>query len=428
MLSPSSRAWYRNIDWWIIAAWVGLFTIGIVAIYSTTQGRSTEFLFEQVQESVDRQLMWFGAAAFAMAVVLLTPAAYIDKLAFVAYGFTIALLVIQSAMVVAGIAVEVNGGYRWLVLGPVRIQVGEVAKVGALLAAAKVLSLPKARAGDWRYIIGAMLTLVLPAILIVHQNDTGTALVYLVLIPVLLFWSGTVPLWLIGLMLAPALAGYFAIVNMTWALIFGLIVVVAMMVFTRSWWRTALAAGATFGVSLMMSFFVSSVLLPHQRGRIVAFLEPEAYASTLGYHVLQVRAAIGSGGLFGQGFMQGTQTQLAFIPEQSTDFIFSVIGEEWGFLGGALVFALFGLLLIRLARLSAASNYALPKLFCAGAAGLYMFHFIINIGMNVGLVPVIGLPLPFLSYGGSALLAHSVLLGIALNLYARRGELGIYSS
>src|SRR5690606_34881023 len=142
---------------------------------------------------------------------------------------------------------------------------------------------------------------------------------------------------------------------------------------------------------------------------------------------IQAKAAIGSGGLFGKGFTNGTQTQLAYIPENSTDFIFCVIGEEFGFIGALVVLTLFGLIIVRMAGLGATSGFAFPRLFVAGVTGLFLVHIIVNIGMTVGLVPVIGIPLPLISYGGSALLANSAMIAIALNLHARRDEFAIYT-
>ncbi|HLT47209.1 MAG TPA: rod shape-determining protein RodA, partial [Rubricoccaceae bacterium] len=189
----------------------------------------------------------------------------------------------------------------------------------------------------------------------------------------------------------------------------------------------ALGALASFGTAIGAWLGLTKVLQPHQVARIVAFADPEAFRATAGFHVIQAKAAIGSGGLFGKGFTNGTQTQLAYIPENSTDFIFCVIGEEFGFVGATVLLVLFGVFLVRLAGLGAASGFAFPRLFVAGVTGVFLVHILINVGMTVGLVPVIGIPLPLISYGGSALLANTAMVAVALNLHARRDEFAIYT-
>jgi rod shape determining protein RodA len=170
------------------------------------------------------------------------------------------------------------------------------------------------------------------------------------------------------------------------------------------------------------------VLAPHQVARIVSFTNPEAaeFRSGVGYHLVQSKAAIGSGGIFGKGFMEGTQTQGAYIPEQSTDFVFSIIGEEWGFIGSLVLLGIFALFLVRLVSLGTQVKHPFGSMVAAGAAGIYLIHVFINLGMVTGLLPVIGIPLPFISYGGSALLANSAMLAIALNLHMRRDDFSIY--
>ena len=227
--------------------------------------------------------------------------------------------------------------------------------------------------------------------------------------------------------MAPALAGYLAIVNITYAVIFSLAFTVVMLILARSKGMAALAALASLGTAVAAWLGLTKILEPHQVARIVAFSDPEAYRATAGFHVIQAKAAIGSGGLFGKGFLHGTQTQLAYIPENSTDFIFCVVGEEFGFVGAIVLLTLFGVMLVRLAGLGASSGFAFPRLFVAGVTGIFLVHILINVGMTVGLVPVIGIPLPLISYGGSALLANTAMIAIALNLHARRDEFAIYT-
>jgi rod shape determining protein RodA len=416
------RAWYKNLDWTIILLWAALVGVGLTAIYSATHGPAREFLLLSVQQNFDRQLQWFGISAFVMAAVLFTSARFIYRVAPFVY---VACVVLLAVTVVAGTVV--NGAKAWLYLGPIGLQTGEIAKVGTVLMVARFLSMNQAREGKPLYLLAALGLLMLPAAIILLQNDTGTALVFVALVPVFLFWSGAVPLAWLAILMAPALAGYLAIVNVNYAVLFALVFTVAMLLLSRSKGLAALGAVASFGTAIAAWLGLTKVLQPHQVARIVAFADPEAFRATAGFHVIQAKAAIGSGGLFGKGFTNGTQTQLAYIPENSTDFIFCVIGEEFGFIGALVVLTLFGLLLVRLAGLGASSGFAFPRLFVAGLTGVILVHIIVNIGMTVGMVPVIGIPLPLVSYGGSALLANTALIAIALNLHARRDEFAIYT-
>ena len=415
------RPWYKNLDWLSLALWATLVAIGLTAIYSATHGPAREFLLDSVQQNFDRQLTFFGISLAAMLVILLLPARFIVKMAPFAYVFCLGLLGAALAF-----GREVNGAKSWLYIGPVGLQVAEIAKVGTVLAVTALLSRKEARRGSVPYLIGAVLLILVPVVLVVMQNDTGTGLVFLALIPVMMFWSGAVPLPWMALAGASALAVYLVIVNPLFAAIFVAGAAVGMLVWTRS---RGMAALTLIGVGLIAGaawFGLFKVLEPHQIDRLVAFDDPESYRFGAGFHVIQSKAAIGSGGILGKGFTNGTQTQLAYIPENSTDFIFCVIGEEFGFLGTMTVLLVFGFLVIRLASLGMQAGFALPRLFIAGVTGILLVHILINIGMTVGLMPVIGIPLPFISYGGSALLANTAMLAIALNLHARRDEFAVY--
>lgn len=411
------RPWYRNLDWLSLLLWAALVSIGLTAIYSATHGPAREFLLETVQQNFDRQLRWFGLSAAGIAVLLLLPARLVVRMWPVIYAVCIGLLV---AAIVFGR--EVNGAKAW-VWG---LQPGEIGKVGTVLAATVLLSGKEARRGSLPHLLLVGLVVLVPVGLLLAANDTGTALVYLSLIPVMLFWSGAVPLPWMALVGASAVAVYLVIVNPALAALFVIAAAVGMWAWTQS---RAMAALMAFGVgSVAVAAWVGlfKILQPHQIARLVAFDNPEAYRLTAGFHVIQSKAAIGSGGLFGKGFTEGTQTQLAFIPEQSTDFVFTIIGEEFGFLGTMAVLVIFGVLLIRLSGLGVQAGFALPRLFAAGVTGIFFVHILINVGMTIGLMPVIGIPLPFISYGGSALLANSAMLGLALSLHARRDEFAVY--
>ena len=417
------HAWYRNLDYVTLFSWVALVAVGATAIYSTTNGPAAEYLYQSVQQNFDRQLMWVVICAVGIGVALTLPVSFFQRAAYPVYLGTLGLLL--AALFFGR---EVNGATSWLDIGPVALQVSELAKVGTVLAVAKLLSSQRPNEeNNVRYAGAAVGLLVAPAIIILLQNDAGTALVFLGLVPIMLFWSG-LPLPTVLLMVSPALAGYLSIVYMPAALVFAAVFTLGIYWATRERYMAGLAALFTGGVSTVVAFALTKVLQPYQVARIMSFTNPEAeeYRSGVGFHLVQSKAAIGSGGLWGKGFRQGTQTQGAYVPEQSTDFVFSVIGEEWGFIGALVVLALFALLLMRLIWLGTQVKHPFGSMMAAGAVGIYLIHIFVNIGMVTGLLPVIGIPLPFISYGGSALLANTAMLAIVLDLHMRRDDFSIY--
>lgn len=417
------ETWFRKLDWLTAGAWVALVAVSLIAIYSTTHGPAAEFLAQSTKQNFNRQLMWVVICTGGIIVALMLPVRFYQRVAYPAYALTTTLLV--AALLFGQ---EVNGARSWLDLGFFQLQVSEVAKVGTVMAVAKLLaSQPANEENHVRYALGAVGLLLLPAALIVLQNDMGTALVFFGLMPIMLFWSG-LPLATVFLMVAPAIAGYFAIVYMPVALGFALLFTAGIWWVTRTRYMAVLAAVFTGGVAVAVNLALTKVLQPYQAARVLSFTNPDAeqFRSGVGFHLVQSKAAIGSGGLWGKGFMQGTQTQGAYIPEQSTDFIFSVIGEEFGFVGALVLLFLFAVLLIRLVQLGARVKHPFGSMVAAGATGVYLIHIFINMGMTTGLLPVIGIPLPFVSYGGSALLANTAMLAIVLNLYMRRDDFSIY--
>lgn len=416
------RAWYRNLDYLTILSWMGLVAIGLVAIYSTTHGPAAEYLLESVQKNFERQFFWAGISTFVVVVALLLPVRFFQKASYAIYVLT--LLLILAALAVGR---EVNGAKAWLYIGPVGLQVSELAKVGTVLAVAQLLSSRRPNSSNVKFGLGAVALIILPAMLIILQNDTGTALVFLGLVPIMLFWSG-LPLSVVFLMISPAIAGYFAIVYMPLAIAFTVVFTIGMYWRTRDRRQMVLAGLFSGGTVVAVTVALNKILQPYQLARVISFTNPEAeeFRKGVGFHLVQSKAAIGSGGLFGKGFMEGTQTQGAYVPEQSTDFVFSVIAEEWGFVGSIAILLLFAVLLTRLIRLGTQVKHPFGSMVAAGAAGIYLIHIFINIGMVTGLLPVIGIPLPFISYGGSALLANTTMLAIALNLHMRRDDFSIY--
>ncbi len=403
-------------------AWVALVGIGLVAIFSTTNGPAGEYLLVSVRQSFSRQLAWAGIAFAVTMVSLMLPVRFFQKAAYPVYLITLLLLV--AALLFGR---EVNGAKSWIYIGGLGVQVSELAKVGAVLAVAQLIAAKRPNAKNLRYAAGVVALLTVPGILIVLQNDTGTALVFFALVPIMLFWSG-LPISTVLMMISPAITGYLAIVYMPAAIVFAVVFTLLIFWQTKERRYGVLAGAFTGGTIAAVSFALARVLQPYQIARLMSFTNPEAeeFRSGVDFHLVQSKAAIGSGGLSGKGFMEGTQTQGAYVPEQSTDFVFSVIGEEFGFLGSLVVLGAFALLLIRLIRLGTQVKHPFGSMVAAGAAGTYLVHVFINMGMVTGILPVIGIPLPFISYGGSALLANTIMLAVMLNLHMRRDDFSIY--
>ena len=414
------RRWYKNLDFPILLVWVALCICGLIAIYSATHGDAQEYLLNTVQRNFQRQIVWLFICVGALSVIMLLPIRLLIRLTPWIYLASMALLVIALVF-----GREVSGARSWVYFGPFGFQSSELAKVGTLLMAAFILSSRKG--GIESTALPMVGVLALPAILVILQNDLGTALVFVGLIPILWLWAG-VRLRVVGLLIIFPIAGYLTILD--WTIALGFTAVVG----TIAWFTTRSPAWVTLGVLAgiitlgVASFALNAVFQPHQVARIESFLNPEAdeYRAGVGFHLVQSKAALGSGGWFGEGHMKGSQTQGRYIPEQSTDFVFSVIGEEWGFVGSIVVLLLFAILMLRLVRLAREIEHPFGSIVAAGTAGIFLIHISVNIGMVLGLLPVIGIPLPFLSYGGSALLTNTTLLGLALAAYMRRSEFAMY--
>ena len=416
------RTWYRNLDPISLIAWIGLVLFGLVAIYSATHGPASEVASFEPKDNFNKQLIWLGISVLGLLIALVLPIRFFQLAAFPIYGITLLLLV--AALIFGR---EINGAKSWLYFGSIGIQVSELAKVGTVMAIAQLVGIRRPKTMDLKFAFMLVGLIMLPAALIVLQNDTGTALVFFCLIPIALFWSG-LEFNLLLIMISPAIAGYLAVVSKTWAFVFAVLFTGYM------WWRTRdkriglVSAASTFGVAAFTQFAITKVLSGYQLARVLSFTNPgdEAFRQNVGYHQVNSMAAIGSGGFAGKGFMEGTQTQGGFVMEQSTDFIFSVVGEEFGFIGTMIILILFATLLIRLVQLGANMKHPFGVMMAGGATGVFLIHVFINIGMATSLLPVVGIPLPFIYYGGSALLANSALLSIVLALHLKKDDFSIY--
>lgn len=412
---------WLDLRWSMVFIWTCLCLIGLVAIYSATQGPVAQFLPASIQGNFIRQVVWMSISlAVLFAMQLVNPRTFQDG-AYVIYAAGILLMIVTLIF-----GSEVNGAKSWIRIGPANLQASEFMKLATILASAAYLSGERTvSVENVRNVLIVTLLFLVPIVLTILQNDMGTAVVFAGILPIMLFWSG-LPSAVTLLILSPALVGYGTLLN-PWvgvSVLFALSLAILYLQ-KRSWLLlSALAIGAVVIVSL--EFGLERVLQPHQIMRIEAFLNPDSDPQGAGWNVLQAKTAIGSGGLLGKGFLQGTQTQLRFLPEQWTDFVFCVIGEEFGFVGASMVACLFLFLFLGLISMMLSHKHPFAQLVFAGVLGVYFLHFLINTGSALGLLPVIGIPLPFVSYGGSSLIMNSMMLGVCLNQDLYKRQFSIY--
>lgn len=422
-----------NIDWMLVSIYFILVIAGWLNIYAAVYNEEFQSIFDTSQ-SYGRQLLWIGTASVIATVILL-----IDERFFATFGYLIYGIIILLLIAVILIGAETKGATSWFAIGGFKIQPSEFSKFATNLALAKYLSTLNIKMTDLKTKLKAAAIIGLPAILILLQNDTGSALVYGSFIFVLYREGLSGNFLLIGLATAFLFIMTLIFQGEVYQLPFGLKMNGAIMLtlliaailglvyyLNRKKKRIAVLLVSIFiacaGLIQSVNYVFSDVLSPHQSKRINVMLGLESDPRGAGYNVNQSLIAIGSGGFSGKGFLQGTQTKYDFVPEQSTDFIFCTIGEEWGFLGSFVIISLFMALLLRILYLCSRQRSSFARIYGYGVASILFFHFTINIGMTIGLAPVIGIPLPFFSYGGSSLWAFTILLFVFIRMDADRLE------
>ncbi len=473
MVDLRSNFWAR-IDWITLGVYLLLVFLGWLSIYSATFEEGQEFQLFNFSSRYSRQFLFILAGLLIGLVILVVDSKFWAFFAYPVYGGMILLL-----LLVLVIGQEINGAKSWIVFGPISLQPAEFAKFGTILALSKLLSSFNFKIHDIRNLILLAVIIGLPAGLILAQNDTGSAIVYVALLLVL-FREGLTPTFLIlgtaavllfFLTLVFPLLGLISVISLLavilvafvqknfWYFVIGILI-------PMGFYLLVLIGLKTFDVELAISrhvliaglltalvnawilykkrlsqlyliilvwlgslIFITSVdfvfnemMEPHQQSRINVVLGLESDPLGQGYNVNQSKIAIGSGGLFGKGFLKGPQTRYNFVPAQSTDFIFCTVGEEWGFLGSLVLLTLFIGLLLRLIYLAERQRSSFSRVFGYGVVSIIFFHFLVNIGMTTGVVPVIGIPLPFFSYGGSSLWGFSLLIFVFLHLDTDRFE------
>ena len=397
-----------------------LVVIGWVSIYAAVYDESHSSILDLTQ-SYGKQALWIVTALVLALMVMLTDVKFFTAFAYVIYGITIALLL---GVLVLGH--EIAGSKSWFQIGSFALQPAEFAKFATNLAVARYLSALDFDDKKMRSRIVPLLFIGIPMLLILLQNDTGSAMVYLAFAIVLYRQGMPGNILMIGV-IAVILAVAALMFDKVWVMGVVAVLGAGMLLFIRRNRSNILkllgivviAAAFVFTVD----FAVQHVLQPHQKTRINVLLGKEIDLKGAGYNVNQSKIAIGSGGFWGKGFLKGTQTKFNFVPEQSTDFIFCTVGEEWGFVGASLVLGLFIYLCIRIIIAAERQRSEFSRVYGYGVASILFFHVFVNIGMTIGLIPVIGIPLPFLSYGGSSLWAFTILLFIFVKQDSNRLQL-----
>ena len=411
---------FYNIDRLTVFLYLLLVFIGWINIYAAVYNEEHKSIFD-LSQNYGKQLIWIISSVVLALIILM-----IDIKFFSSFSYIIYFLSIFSLLAVLLLGKEIAGSKSWFQIGSFALQPAEFAKFATCLAIAKYLSAIDRKMKSLKTKIFAFIILLFPAGLILLQNDTGSALVYFSFILVL-YREGLSGSFLI-------LGGIFAVLFLLtlWLGILyagGIVLAVCLFLLllikrNRNNIFTLIAAFIiSGGFVLSVDYFFEDVLEKHQKTRINVLIGKETDIRGAGYNVHQSKIAIGSGGLTGKGFLKGTQTKYNFVPEQSTDFIFCTIGEEWGFAGSFTVVLLFSTLLIRLIIIAERQKSKFSRIYGYGVSSILFFHFIINIGMTIGIAPVIGIPLPFISYGGSSLWAFTILLFIFIRMDASRGEL-----
>jgi rod shape determining protein RodA len=418
----------RSIDWFTVLLYLALISLGWLCVYAASYspdsqlGSFEEMSFSQLMSfNWFKQLLWIGTALVLIVVLLVIDYKAYDALAYVLYAGMIGLLLLTLI-----IARPIAGSRSWLELGPVRLQPAEFAKFTTALAASRFMASINLRYQNWRdQLVLAAITL-LPIILIIASNETGQALVFGAFL-LAYFREGMSPLILLLLAVSGIILLLALLLPKLWligTITLGLLLVLAINRRLLRHHLLPILAGWTLvtGMVLGVDFFYNQVLQPHQRQRIEVLINPAADPLGKGWNLTQSKIALGSGGFLGKGFLQGTQTKFDFVPEQSTDFIFCTVGEEFGWIGSLVVISLYLTLLGRIVYVAERQNSVFGRTYGYCVASVLFFHFTINLGMTMGLAPVVGIPLPFFSYGGSSLWSFTTLLFSLLALDAYRKQ------
>lgn len=422
MYTRHDRGLKNSVDWVLVICYLLLVLFGWINIYASIHTGDASNILELGTRS-GKQFIWM-ITSLGIAVIVLfavNPRLW-EVISSPLYFLVLALLI---AVIVVGS--DVKGSHSWFVLGPISFQPTEISKISTSLMLAMIMSQQNFKLSNIKSAVLAIGTAVVPMLVIVAEKETGSALVYLGFL--FAFYREGMTGWVLFMGLIAILLFILTLTSPT--IVPFIVLAVAIIIFfvaSNSGWAKDKhkkgkllfsAASAIAGVLLIFSteFVFNNILQDHQRSRIEVLLGLKEDPMGVGYNVNQSMIAIGSGGFAGKGFLNGTQTAFGFVPEQSTDFIFCTVGEEWGFLGCLFVIALYLILILRIGHDAEQSRDSFTRIYGYCVASCFFMHMFINIGMTIGLIPVIGIPLPFMSYGGSSLLGFTLMLFIFIALY-----------
>lgn len=411
---------FHNIDWWLVIMYLLLVFMGLLSIYSAVYDVDHPSLFDRTQR-YGNQFFWIITAFILAFSIILIDVKFFTSFSYLIYGVSILLLIIVLLF-----GKEIAGSKSWIDFGFFSLQPAEFAKVATNLALAHYLSGLNINLKNPKVVFRSALLLFIPLILVLLQNDTGSAIVYLAFILVMYREGFSGNFLIIGAIIAVLFIFTLMVGKLLVMSVIAVISVALFIILQKTRKNIFLLLGLFFFVFAFVysvDYAFENVLQEHQKTRIEVLLGKKTDLKGAGYNVNQSLIAIGSGGFNGKGFLQGTQTKYKFVPEQSTDFIFCTVGEEWGFLGSTFVVVLFLTLLGRILFVAERQRSVFSRIYGYGVASILFFHFAINIGMTIGLAPVIGIPLPFFSYGGSSLWAFTILLFIFIKMDSYRLEL-----
>ena len=396
-----------KFDFGLFIPLILLFCLGLAAIYSSTLNNPL------ASDNFEKQIIFGAIALIIFFITYSLPTNTFKTIAIPTYLLSLLLL-----LVVVLLGRRIAGQKSWLTIGSLGFQPSEFAKIGMIFGVSYFLSRRNTNIESFKDILYTLGIGLFPVLLILLEPDMGTSLVFFGTLLVLIYWKG-ISLFGLFVVLSPAVVAIASVFGFTYFIVMLVLVAVVLFLFKKD----IFFSGSIFAINLGSGFFADYVfkaLTQHQQNRIRSFVNPYADPLGTGYNSIQAKVAIGSGGFLGKGFLNGHQTQLQFIPEQWTDFIYCVIGEEFGFIGSVFTLILFLFLFLRIFKIATSTKDEFLSLTLIGILAIYFIHLFINIGMTVGVMPVIGIPLPFVSYGGSSLLVNMFMLGIVANVYRSR--------
>ena len=405
-----------SIDYVSIGIFLIMVIFGWLNIYAASSSFDNTTIFD-LQYSFGKQAVWIGFACVLALFILMLDSKFIEFISYPVY-----VLSILSILLVLFFGREVNGAKSWFEIGSFRIQPVEFAKIGTAMALSKYMSKLNFNIDNLQQRLICIAMILIPAAIVLLQNDTGSALVFFSFI-FILYREGLPSFYLIAIFYSGLMAILALIMNkiIIISILSGIAIILFFTVLRKRFiWLHVIALLYSTLIIFSVDFVRDNILEPHQRKRIEALFNPNSDPLGAGWNVTQSKNAIGSGGFLGKGFLKGMHTKYDFVPEQDTDFIFCTIGEEHGWIGSTFILILFMILLARLLYISENSKTKYARVYGYGVVSVLFFHVAVNIGMTIGLAPVIGIPLPFFSYGGSSLFAFTTLLFFSLNFYANR--------